>query len=344
MLNSVSRLLRRTPPRKRLNLALQGGGAHGAYSWGVLDYLLEDGRIEIVGISGASAGAVNAVMLADGLARGGADEARKRLSEFWRAASLGGSLPGAQRAVVDRMLAFLPIGVPIQIFMDTLSRFFSPYDMNPLNINPLKDLIGRFVDFDAVRNSNLNLFVSATNVRTGHMRVFSRKDISADAVMASATLPLLFQAVQIDGESYWDGGFTGNPPILPLIENGGADDILFVQITPLARNDTPTAARDIVQRMSEIAFGSAADAELRMLEHFMRRQDRGNRIHVHRIELRRSGRQFPADTRLKTDFDFFDLLHRAGRRAARRFLDEHFDDIDVRGTAELSPGAEAQSA
>jgi NTE family protein len=343
MLTSVTRLLRRTPPRKRLNLALQGGGAHGAYTWGVLDYLLEDGRIEIAGISGASAGAVNAVMLADGLAKGGPEEARTRLSDFWRAASLGGNLPGAQRAVIDRMLAFLPIGVPVQYFMDTMSRFLSPYDINPLNINPLKDLIGRFADFDAVRGSDLNLFISATNVHTGHMRVFRREEITSDVVMASATLPLLFQAVEIDGEPYWDGGFSGNPPILPLIECGN-DDILFVQISPLARSTTPTTSRDIVQRMSEIAFGSAAAAELRMLDHFMRGEDRGNRINVHRIELQSSGRRFSAETRMKTDFDFFDLLHRAGRRAARRFLDEHFDDIGVRGSANLAPRVEAQSA
>jgi len=343
MLNTVTRLLRRRPPRKRLNLALQGGGAHGAYTWGVLDYLLEDGRIEIAGISGASAGAVNAVMLADGLAKGGPDEARKRLSDFWRAASLGGNLPGAQRAVVDRMLSFLPIGVPVQFFMDTMSRFLSPYDINPLNINPLKDLIGRFADFEAVRGSDLNLFISATNVHTGHMRVFTREEITADVVMASAALPLIFQAVEIDGEPYWDGGFSGNPPILPLIESG-TDDILFVQITPLSRKTTPAMARDIVQRMSEIAFGSAADAELRMLDHFMRGEDRNRRINVHRIELQSSGRRFSAETRLKTDFDFFELLYRSGRRAARRFLDDHFKDIGVRGTADLPQRMEAQSA
>jgi NTE family protein len=270
MLNKVTRLLRRAPARKRVNLALQGGGAHGAYTWGVLDHLLEDGRIEIAGISGASAGAVNAVMLADGLARGGPDEARKRLADFWRAASLGGNLPGAQRAVVERMMSFVPMeGTPVKFFFDTMSKFLSPYDVNPLNINPLKDLIGRFVDFDAVRACRrLNLFISATNVHTGRMRVFSRNEIDANVVMASAALPLVFQAVDIDGESYWDGGFTGNPPILPLIESAGSGDILLVQITPLQRKDTPTSAREIMQRVSEITFSSAVDEVLREIEHF----------------------------------------------------------------------------
>lgn len=345
MLSKVTRLLRRTPPRKRVNLALQGGGAHGAYTWGVLDHLLEDGRLEIAGISGTSAGAVNAVMLADGLARGGPDEARTRLADFWRAASIGGNLPGAQRAVMDRMLSFVPLdGTPVRYFFDTMSRFLSPYDVNPLNINPLKDLIGRFVDFDAVRNCrDLKLFISATNVHTGRMRVFSREDISADVVMASAALPLVFQAVEIDGEPYWDGGFTGNPPLLPLVESAPADDILLVQITPLLRKDTPTAARDIMQRVSEITFSSAVDAELRAIDHFGSREN-GPRIKVHRIALHSTDRRLSADSRLKTDFDFFTLLHRAGRRAARRFLDAHFADIGVRGTVDLPPQAEAQSA
>ena len=189
------------PGAKRVNLALQGGGAHGAFTWGVLDYLLEDGRITFSGISGASAGAVNAIMLADGLARGGPDEARKRLAEFWRAASIGGSLPGAQRLVLDRVLSLMPTGSPVQMFMDTMSRFMSPYDFNPLNINPLKDLIERFVDFDAIRgNGDLELFISATNVHSGRLRVFRREEISADVVMASAALPLVFRAVEIEGE------------------------------------------------------------------------------------------------------------------------------------------------
>jgi NTE family protein len=345
MLTKVSRLLRRTPPRKRVNLALQGGGAHGAYTWGVLDHLLEDGRIEIAGISGTSAGAVNAVMLADGLARGGPDEARARLADFWRAASIGGNLPGAQRAVMDRMLSFVPLdGTPVRYFFDTMSRFLSPYDVNPLNINPLKDLIGRFVDFDAVRGCrDRTLFISATNVHTGRMRVFARDEITADVVMASAALPLVFQAVEIDGEPYWDGGFTGNPPLLPLVESAPADDILLVQITPLLRKDTPTSARDIMQRVSEITFSSAVDAELRMLDYFGSRAN-GAPVKVHRITLHSTDRRLSADSRLKTDFDFFTLLHRAGRRAARRFLDAHFADIGVRGTHDVPPQPEAQSA
>ncbi len=187
----------------------------GAY----LDHLLEDGRLAFSGISGASAGAVNAVMLADGLARGGPEVARQRLAEFWRAASIGGYLPGPQRAVLDRMLSLFPMaGSPVQMFVDAMSRMMSPYDFNPLNINPLKDLIERFVDFEAIRNfDQLELFITATNVHSGRMRVFRREQITADVVMASSALPHVFRAVEIEGEPYWDGGFTGNPAILPLI-------------------------------------------------------------------------------------------------------------------------------
>jgi NTE family protein len=337
----VNRLLtglRLKPGTKRINLALQGGGAHGAFTWGVLDYLLEDGRLSFSGVSGASAGAVNAVMLADGLARGGPEEARKRLAEFWRAASIGGSLPGPQRAVLDRMLSLFPMsGSPVQVWVDTVARMMSPYDFNPLNINPLKDLIERFVDFDAIRKFEpLELFITATNVHNGRMRVFRREDISADVVMASSALPHVFRAVEIDGEPYWDGGFTGNPAILPLIASNGADDVLLVQIAPLKRDDTPTTARDILSRVNEISFASSLAAELRALE-FVGRTNNGGRdsINVHRIQLDGLDKKLGTASRLKTDYDFFALLHRAGRRAARRFLDRHFGDIGRRSTLDL---------
>src|SRR3954470_23305291 len=206
------------PAPKKINLGLQGGGAHGAFTWGVLDHLLTDPRIDIEGISGTSAGAMNAVMLADGLARGGAAEARKRLADFWRAASRDGDLTDLQRGVMDRLFFFVPYeGSPVQAWFDAVSHLMSPYDVNPLNINPLRDLIERFVDFDEVRKcSNVSLFISATNVRTGRVRVFPQDKLSADVIMASACLPMMFQAVEIDGVPYWDGGYMGNPVIFPF--------------------------------------------------------------------------------------------------------------------------------
>src|SRR5262245_34582091 len=237
--------------RRHLNLALQGGGAHGAFTWGVLDQLVEECCIVIAGVSGASAGAVNAVMLADGLAQGGPEGARERLADFWRAASLGGSLPELQRAVVERLFPLLPQRATLPWFGD-LSRFFSPYDLNPLNINPLKDLIGRFVDFERIRLGDRDLFITATNVLTGEPRVFARHEITPEVVMASACLPLLFRAVEIDGVPYWDGGYSGNPVVLPFLQSDEITDVLIVQINPRERSRVTSTDSELMARMNEI--------------------------------------------------------------------------------------------
>ena len=347
------------PPvaKKGINLALQGGGAHGAFTWGVLDYLLEDGRLSIEGISGASAGAMNAVMVADGLARGGPDVARTRLADFWRAASIDGDLPVIQRKLIERLFTFVPLeGSPMAAWFDAMSHYFSPYDLNPLNINPLKDLIERFVDFEAVRAySTLQLFVSTTNVTTGRLHVFSRDKMTADVVMASACLPLLFKAVTIDGVPYWDGGYLANPPIFPLFRSTRTEDVLIVQINPLERKEVPTSTRDIVNRVYEISFNSSLASEFRAVEFVARLIDRGQlqrgagpgqyrRINAHRIVLGEDQKSYSADTKLSTDYDFFRMLHAGGRRAARRFLDAHFDDIGQRSTFDLRAEAQAEWA
>ena len=333
---------------KRINLALQGGGAHGAFTWGVLDQILSDERLSVEGISGTSAGAVNAVMLADGLCRGGREEAQKRLADFWRSASSTGNLPALQRTVMERLLSFTPLeGTPVQAWVNALSRYFSPYDVNPLNINPLKDLIERFVDFETLRaNTDLQLFISATNVQTGHVRIFPRDKITADAVMASACLPLLFRAVEIDGVPYWDGGYLGNPVIFPFFRTTATEDVVVVQINPLVRQSTPMSSSEIMNRINEITFNSSLIAEYRAIEFVRRLIDDGalkhgtgpgeyRRINVHRIDLGFIGKKLTPQSRLNTDFDFFETLHRAGRRAGRRFLDKHFDDIGVRSTIDL---------
>jgi NTE family protein len=342
---------------KRINLALQGGGAHGAFTWGVLEQILSDERIGIEGVSGTSAGAINAVMLADGLCHGGREEAQKRLADFWRAASSTGNLPALQRAVMERILSFTPLeGSPVQAWFDTLSRYFSPYDVNPLNINPLKDLIERFVDFDRLRaNTDLQLFISATNVQTGRVRIFSRESITADAVMASACLPLLFRAVEIDGVPYWDGGYLGNPVIFPFFRTTTTEDVLVVQINPLFRQSTPMSSSEIMNRINEITFNSSLIGEYRAIDFVARLIDQGKlprgtgpgeyrRINVHRIVLDRFGTHFDSFSRLSTDYDFFDMLHVNGKRAARRFLDEHFDDIGVKSTVDLRAEAQAERA
>ena len=323
----------------------------------MLEQLLSDERLSIEGISGTSAGAVNAVMLADGLLRGGREEAQKRLADFWRAASSTGNLPALQRAVMERLLSFTPLeGTPVQAWFGTLSRYFSPYDANPLNLNPLKDLIERFVDFEKLRASDdLKLFISATNVQTGRVRVFSREKITAEAVMASACLPTIFRAVEIDGIPYWDGGYLGNPVIFPFFRTTTTEDVLVVQINPLVRQATPTSSSEIMNRINEITFNSSLIDEYRAIEFVGRLIDQGKlprgtgpeqyrRINVHRIVLDRFGTHFDAFSKLSTDYDFFDMLHVSGKRAARRFLDEHFDDIGVKSTVDLRAEAQAEWA
>jgi NTE family protein len=366
-LSKLSRLIPSRAPRhqpeatavtpKKINLALQGGGAHGAFTWGVLDHILADERLVIEGISGTSAGAMNAVMLADGLVRGGPEEARKRLGDFWRAASRDGDLPAVQRGALDRLFSFFPMeGTPFHAWVDAWAHALSPYDFNPLNINPLKDLVERFVDFEAIRNDkDLNLFISATNVQTGRLRVFTRDKISADVVMASACLPLLFRAVKIDGVPYWDGGYMGNPAIFPFFGATESEDVLVVQINPIEHRDIPTSSREIMNRVNEITFNSSLLAEFRAIEFVGRLIDQGRlprgtgpgeyrRINVHRVALDSHARHFTAETKLNNDFDFFFMLHEQGRRAARRFLDAHFDDIGQRSTIDLRAEVKAEWA
>jgi NTE family protein len=335
------------PEKKRINLALQGGGAHGAFTWGVLDHLLQDGRLIIDGISGTSAGAVNAVMLADGLRRGGPEEASKRLADFWRATSLGGDLPGVQRAVVSKLFSLLPGETsPALDWATAWSRFLSPYDVNPLNINPLKDLIERFVDFEGLRADGRDLFIAATNVQTGRLHIFPREKISAEAVMASACLPAVFRAVEIDGVPYWDGGYLGNPVLRPFYHATACEDVLVVQINPLVRKKVPTSNREIVARVNEITFNSSLLTELRAIEFINRMIDQGRlprgtgpnefrRLNVHRIVLEGLGERFGSSSRLRNDYESFELLRKLGRRAARRFLDAHYADIGVKTSFDL---------
>jgi NTE family protein len=340
---------------KKINLALQGGGAHGAFTWGVLDHLLTDPRIEIEGVSGTSAGAISAVMLTDGLTRGGPAEARKRLADVWRAISINGGLPAAERAVIDRVLSFLPFqGSPAQTLFDAWSQFWSPYDLNPLNINPLKDVIERFVDFKALRASNNpKLFVSATNVVTGRLHVFPREKITSEVIAASACLPMLFQAVEIDGVPYWDGGYMGNPAIFPFFGTTDTEDVLVVQINPTERAGTPRSQSEIINRINEITFNSSLIAEYRAIAFVTRLIDQGRlprgmgegeyrRINVHRIALDSAFHELTADSKLDSDYDFFQLLRDGGRRAAQEFLAAHFDDIGVRSTLDLRAEAQAE--
>ena len=343
--------LPRRPSGKPINLALQGGGAHGAFTWGVLDQLLEDGRTKIEGISGASAGAMNAIMLADGLTRGGGDEARQRLADFWRAVSVDGHLPDLQRSVAERMFPFVPRET---LWFGAMSRLLSPYDLNPLNINPLKEVIERFVDFEAIRGDrSLELFISATNVHTGELRVFTRAEITPEVVMASAALPLLFRAVEIDGVPYWDGGYSGNPAVIPFLRATATEDVLIVQINPRERRKVPTRTREIMSRVNEINFNASLLSELRGVAFVNRLIDEGRllrglrqsefrRLRLHRIVMQELPEDVGTRSTLKTDYEYFEMLRKLGQRATRRFLDAHFDDIGRRSTIDMVETVEAE--
>jgi NTE family protein len=332
-------------PVKRISLALQGGGAHGAFTWGVLDHLIEDGRLAFEAISGTSAGAMNAVVMADGWLNGGPDGARKGLETFWRAISSDGKLSAAQRTIFDSFFTASPLrGFGIGDFwLGFFKQSASPYDFNPLNINPLKDFLEREIDFERVRAcKQFRLFIAATNVETGKGAVFEGKDLTADHVMASACLPTVFQAVEIDGVPYWDGGYMGNPALYPLFYGTGTDDILLVQINPVERKGVPTTPRDIQNRLNEITFNATLLRELRAIDFVARLVDKGNlstkdykKVLMHRIALSQALNDLDASSKLTAKWDFFVMLREAGRKAAKAWLARHFDDLGQRATIDL---------
>jgi NTE family protein len=331
--------------RKTINVALQGGGSHGAYSWGVLDALLEDERIEIGAISGASAGAMNAVVFADGLATGGREGARRSLREFWLSVSQEGSLSPAQRKWFDYYFGGFSFSAsPAFQWLDALANYASPYDFNPFNLNPLRDHLVGIVDFDRLRRTDdLKLFVAATNVHTGKGEIFKRGALTVDHIMASACLPRLFQAVEIDGVPYWDGGFAGNPPLWPLFYETDCNDAIIVQINPIERDSTPRTPREIVDRVNEISFNSALLAELRAINFVNRLLDEGaldparyKRVHVHRIGGDGKLEGFGAATKVDTSWPFLETLRELGRESAKQWLQRNFDAIGVRGTLDLA--------
>lgn len=330
--------------RKKINLALQGGGSQGAFTWGVLDYLLEDGRLEIDAISGTSAGAMNAIVMLEGFCDGGPQEARKRLSEFWASISGESALSPVQQKFFE---FFFGYGTPVSKLAywttDWLMHYSSPYSFNPFDVNPLLVHLREMVDFEKVRCfSPIKLFVAATNVYTGKARIFARPEITAEHVMASACLPNLFQAVIIDDQPYWDGGYMGNPPLFPLFYDSTVPDILIVQINPIERDTVPRSARDIQDRLNEITFNGALLGELRAIDFVNRLVDSGQlsqdhymRPFVHRIEGGKALSEFPASSKLDTSWSLIQEFFHGGRAAAKDWLDLHFDAIGRESTLDL---------
>jgi NTE family protein len=333
---------------KTINLALQGGGAHGAFGWGVLDKLMEDGRIEIEALSATSAGAMNATVYAYGYMKGGRDGAREWLQLFWRRISDAGKLSSPIQATpVDAWLRAFGLKEPLAYrAFEFMTHVLSPYEFNPLNLNPLKDVLTEIVDFDELRTcTSTMLRLCATSVKTGKPRIFRNPEITPNAVLASACLPLMFQAVEVDGEHYWDGGFIGNPAIYPLIYDAKSKDILIVHINPIVREELPRRSSDIMNRVNEISFNSSLMREMRAIafvsklvdEDWLRPEmrDKLSRVHVHAIRSDDVMSAFSVASKFDTDWSFLTQLRDLGRQAAELWLDAHFDDINQRSSVDL---------
>lgn len=329
---------------KRINLALQGGGSHGAFTWGVLDRLLEDERVHFEAVTGASAGAMNAVVLADGLSNGDRDEARQALATFWTGVARAALASPIRRSPMDAWRGVWNLDAsPTYLWFDLLSRLASPYDVNPMGINPLRDLLARLVDFDRVRScGGLQVFISATNVETGRARVFDREELTPDHVMASACLPYMYQAVEIEGQAFWDGGYMGNPPLWPLFDHSVSDDVVIVQINPFRRSGVPRTAREIQNRLNEITFNASLLRELRAIDFVTRLIEEGRMegtgyrdVHVHMIGDELTLNSLGASSKLNAEYAFFHMLFEKGRRAAEGWLLQHWDSVGKKSSLDL---------
>ncbi len=330
---------------KTINLALQGGGSHGAFTWGVLDRLLEDERIGIEGVSATSAGAMNAVVMAYGFAESGREGARRALGNFWRRVSHAAALSPMQPSIFDRLTGNRSLDwSPAFLTFDLMTRLLSPYQFNPTNHNPLREVLDQSVEFDRLRSSvcPIKLYLSATNVRTGKVKVFDNDVICPQRVMASACLPFMFQAVEIDGEHYWDGGYMGNPTIYPLIYHCESRDVLIVHINPLERPDVPTTATEIMNRVNEISFNSSLMREMRaiafvtqLIDEHAGEFNRLRRILIHAIAADDVMVGLGVSSKLNADWEFLTYLRDAGRDHADRWLRESFDRLGAESTVDI---------
>ncbi|MGH8616367.1 MAG: patatin-like phospholipase family protein [Burkholderiales bacterium] len=325
-----------------VDLALQGGGAHGAFTWGVLDRLLEVPWLDLDGVSGTSAGAMNAVVMADGLVKGGRAGAKAALEQFWRKISDAARFSPIQRGPLEILTGNWTLDYsPLFVMADLAAKVFSPYSMNFGGGNPLRDILVESIDFPALTSSRIKLFITATNVRTGRGRIFRNADLTPDVLIASACLPTMFQAAEIDGDPYWDGGYSGNPTISPLVRECKSTDTILVQINPIERPGTPRTANEINNRLNEISFNAPLMKELRMCALLRKVADPGDtegrlwaNMRIHRItsdEMLELG----YSSKLLAEWAFFCKLRDAGRVAADAFLAAHGTDVGVRSTLDL---------
>lgn len=340
--------MKSTARPRRINLALQGGGAHGAFTWGVLDYLLETGELDFEGVSGTSAGAMNAACLAQGLMSGGHDGARSALEGFWTA--VAASAPFQQRSSGEAPA--IPAAMKMML---QWTEHFSPEQLNPFDLNPLRDILSEQIDFAGLqRSSPIKLFIAATHANSGKLRIFENHELSLEALLASACLPTIHRTIVIDGEPYWDGGYSANPAIFPLYYDCTAADILLVLLTPLHYTETPDSAQEIRQRLRELAFGATFLREMRMFAHLHERTgqsrlpdwltkwlpagqlaQRIRQVRFHAIPADTLMNELPADSKLAVSLPFFLRLRDNGREHARQWLNEHRAALGKRATLDL---------
>ena len=332
------------PKIKRINFALQGGGSHGAYSWGVLDRFLEEEDIEIEAISGTSAGAMNAAVLVNGYAKGGRAGAKKLLEKFWRRVSDAAAFSPMSKSPVERMITGWNMdSSPVYHWFDMMSRIFSPYELNPLNVNPLKMILDETLDMELFRQERgIQCFITATHVGSGQARVFFREEISTDVLLASSCIPFMFQAVDVEGEYYWDGGYMGNPTIWPLIYHCRSEDVVLVQINPIHNDVIPRSAPEIINRLNEITFNSSLIAEMRAIDFVSRlikekrvEEGRYKDMRMHLIYSQDEMHHLNASSKVNTDWNFFVHLRDIGRAAADEWIAKNKAQLGVKSTLDI---------
>ncbi len=331
--------------QKAISVALQGGGAHGAFSWGVMDRLLEDGRFKIEGVTGTSAGGMNAVAVAQGLMKGNQQTAREELRKFWQEISNVGKHSSLNnRGPIDKMLGkYTMYNSPGFLMFDLLSRMFSPYELNPMGTDPLRDTIIKCFDFDYLRkNTDVKVYLCATHVYTGRLKVFGNAELKPEALLATACLPTIHNAVKVDGEYYWDGGFIGNPVFFPLIYNCETPDIVLVQLNPTVREHLPTSSREIADRLNEITNNASVVREMRAISFISDLIDKGlldknkvKRVHMHLIEDESVFQDLGWSSKLNTEWEFLTHLFEKGRAAADKWIKENYDNVGKKTTAPL---------
>jgi NTE family protein len=327
---------------KIVNLAMQGSGSHGAFIWGVLDRILEDGRLAFDGVTATSAGAVNAVVLADGLARGGRDGARQQLRSFWETMSKAAAKSVIAPSPIDQLNPTFGLEhTPAYLWNEMITRVMSPYELNPSDANPLRDLFNATIDFERVRRQKtVKVFLCATNVRTSKVKVFAREELTAEHVLASGCMPIKMRAPEIDGEHYWDGGFMGNPAIFPVIYNCDAPDVVMVHLTPFERTENPTTSPAIIARMQEIIFNSSLMREMRAIAFVTKLIDEGKmaggkRMYMHLIDAEDVIRPLSGSSPANGTWKFLSYLFDIGRERANQWLSAHYGQLGKETTVDM---------